>query len=386
MSSPTIHSSLGASGAYRWMACPGSVSLSKDIPRKETEYSKEGTAAHALAETAILSRLSASNWLGERMEGVVVTAEMAEAVDTYVYFIRDLVQEGDILELEHKFSLESLKPPAPMFGTSDAIIYKAKEKKLIVADYKHGAGVPVEVTGNPQLRYYALGALLSFKHRPVDSVEIYIVQPRARHANGPIRSEVVSLAELMDFSVDLLAAAEEALRPNAELVAGKHCRFCPAQPMCPALHKEAQLVAADEFAGRPLVDPRLLSPEQLGAILDRADIIEDWLRSVRGHVQHELEAGRAVPGYKLVPKRASRVWVDERAVVKWASSKLLGDEELFDRKLKSPAALEKVVGKKDLPKELYASVSSGFTLAPSNDPRPAITSVASEEFSALPPS
>ena len=87
-----------------------------------------------------------------------------------------------------------------------------------------------------------------------------------------------------------------------------------------------------------------------------------------------------------MPKRASRVWSNEKDVVGWAKSHGLEPDEMFDRKLKSPAAMEKVVGKKNLPADLYASVSSGYTLAPASDPRPAVTNVAADEFSALPPS
>lgn len=385
MSSPTVHSVLGASSAYRWMACPGSVELSKNIPRKETEYSKEGTAAHALGEIAFAANLHPSNWMGETVEGVTATEDMVQAVAVYVDFLQGLKRDGYELLLEHRFDLSKLNPPAPMFGTSDCVAYHAGERKLIVGDYKHGAGVPVEVEDNPQLKYYALGALLSFdsNHR-VDEVEMVIIQPRAPHKDGPIRRWSCSLTDLLDFSSELLEAAHKAVSSNADLSAGKHCRFCPAQPMCPALHSEAKEIAKMEFDAQPLMDPRLLSANELGYILERADLIEDWVRSIRQHVQSELESGKNVPGWKLVPKRASRVWTSEADVVKWAKSQKLEADEIYEHKLKSPAALEKVVGKKNLPKDLFASVSSGYSLAPASDPRPAITNVAADEFSAIP--
>jgi hypothetical protein len=382
-----IHATLGASSAYRWMSCPGSVSLSKDIPRKETAYSKEGTAAHALSETAFAANLHPSNWLGEEIEGVVVTQDMVIAVEVYVDFLKGLAVFENQLMLEHRFDLSKLNPPAPMFGTSDCVCYLPGERKLIVADYKHGAGVPVEVEDNPQLKYYALGALLALdeKHR-VDEIEMVIVQPRAPHKDGPIRRWSCSLTDLLDFSSELIESAHKAVSPTADLNPGKHCRFCPAQPMCPSLHEETKALAKVEFSDKPLLDPRLLSADEVGYILERADLIEDWVRSIRQHVQSELESGKNIPGWKLVPKRALRSWVNEGKVLDWAKTTQLEEDELFDKKLKSPAALEKVVGKKNLPTELFASVSSGYTLAPASDPRPAVTNVASDEFSALPPS
>lgn len=387
MSSPTIHSTLGASAAYRWLACPGSVKLSINIPRKDTEFSKEGTAAHALAELAFNAHLDPSNWLGETIEKVKVTEDMCDAVRVYVEFLRDLEVQGYELMLEHRFDLSKLNPPAPMFGTSDCVAYHPGERKMIVADYKHGAGVAVEVEDSPQLKYYGLGALLQMSPlNRVETVELIIVQPRAQHSGGPIRRWECDVSHLLDFGGELVDGAHKTMQPDAPLAAGKHCRFCPAQPMCPELHKETQLIAADEFSAAPLMDPRLLSPAQLSEVLEKADLVEDWLRSVRKHVLETLESGKEVPGWKLVPKRALRAWTSEEDVVAWAKTHSVEREELFDYKLKSPAALEKVVGKANLPKHLYASISSGYTLAPTSDPRPAVTNIAADEFSALPPS
>ena len=384
MTGPTAHAALGASSAYRWMACPGSVALSKDVPRKDTVFSLEGTAAHALGELAFKEKLHPSNWLREIVEDVEVSHDMVAAVEVYTKYLTDLQLDGFEVTLEHRFSLEKLDPPAPMFGTSDCVAFRASDGLLVVADYKHGAGVSVEVEDNSQLKYYALGALLAMPAGTrVKSVKMAIIQPRAQHKDGPIREWTTTVDHLLDFADELIEAAHRTTNPNADLASGKHCRFCPAQPMCPQLHKEMQLVAADEFNDKPLVDPRLLKPEQLSAILEKADIIEDWLRSIRQHVQSQLESGADVPGWKLVPKRASRVWVSEQAVKEWANQEMLATVDIMEFKLKSPAAMEKIVGKKNLPKELVSSVSSGYTLAHASDPRPAITNTASDEFSNL---
>lgn len=386
MSGPTVHSTLGASAAYRWLACPGSVKLSANIPRKDTEYSKEGTAAHALAELAFNAHLDPSNWLNEVVETVRVSENMVEAVRVYVEFLRDLEVQGYELMLEHRFDLSKLNPPAPMFGTSDCVAYHKGERKLIVADYKHGAGVAVDVDDSPQLKYYGLGALLQMSPmNRVETVELIIVQPRAQHSGGPIRRWECDASHLLDFGGELVEGAHKTMRDDAPLAAGKHCRFCPAQPMCPELHKQTQLIAVDEFSSSPLMDPRLLTPAQLGDILEKADLVEDWLRSVRQHVQSQLESGSNVPGWKLVPKRATRVWVDQERVVEYLKQKeCLDTEEIFELKMKSPAAIEKIVGKKNLPADLVSAVSSGYTLAPTSDPRPAVTNVAADEFSSLP--
>ncbi len=47
---PLKHAYLGPSSAVRWMSVPAIVQLEKDIPRRDTAYTLEGTDAHTLAE------------------------------------------------------------------------------------------------------------------------------------------------------------------------------------------------------------------------------------------------------------------------------------------------------------------------------------------------
>jgi hypothetical protein len=382
-----LHSEHGASSAYRWTACPGSVSLSRGIPEKTSEYAIEGTVAHALAELALKKERDADFWVGMEIEGWEVTEEMAEAVQVYVDHIKQVMQPGDDLRLEQRVTLERLNPPRPMFGTCDCLIYRRSEKTLFVYDYKHGAGVAVDAIGNKQLRYYALGALLSLdKDEPCEKIVAGIIQPRANHPDGPIREESFGAGDLLDFASELVEAVEKTLEPNAALVPGSHCRFCKASAVCPARRDQAFELARIEFgeAMPDMLDPRAMPIETVAHLLSQADQIEDWIRALRAHVLSELEAGNSVPGFKLVNKRASRVWVNADSVANWAKEKGLHDDEIFDKKIKSPAQFEKVIGKKNLPQEFVASVSSGVTLARADDKRPAAIVNAAQEFAAVP--
>jgi len=383
-----VHSEHGASSAYRWLACPGSVSLSRGIRDKTSEYAIEGTAAHELAELALKKERDASFWIGMQIENVEVTEEMAEAVQVYVDHIKSLLCPDDDLRLEQRITLDKINPPRPMFGTADCVIYRRATKELFVYDYKHGAGVPVEAVGNKQLRYYALGALLSLDStEPCTTITAGIIQPRANHSDGPIREETFSAGELLDFAAELVEGVEATLRPDAALNPGSHCRFCKAAALCPAKRDQAFELAKIEFGEDALlpnhIDPRQMTIEQVANFLTLADQIEDWLRAMRSHVQSELEAGRPVPGWKLVNKRATRVWTSQEQVVEWATKFGLHEDEILDKKVKSPAQLEKIVGKKNLPKDLVSSVSTGYTLARESDKRPAAEVFAGQEFTAI---
>ncbi len=114
-------------------------------------------------------------------------------------------------------------------------------------------------------------------------------------------------------------------------------------------------------------------------------MLEDWAAAVRAHAQAKLERGEEVAGFKLVAKRANRSWVDEQETKQWLLAQpTLHPDEYMVTKLKSPAQIEKLVGKKNLPADLTQKVSSGTTLVPDTDPRPAVVLTAGHEFALLP--
>jgi hypothetical protein len=166
--------------------------------------------------------------------------------------VLSLIEPGDILLIEHRVNLGSLRPPVDMFGTADAIVIKPKRQQLHVIDLKYGAGVLVEAEHNPQTRYYGLGALLGLPlDIVIDTVELVIVQPRLPHPAGLVRREILTALELLAWGRELMAAAHRALAPAAPLVPGRWCRFCPAALTCPALHEQTLADAQNDFDAIP---------------------------------------------------------------------------------------------------------------------------------------
>lgn len=388
----TTHAELNASSSERWMNCPGSIALSRGQPDDVSDYAREGTAAHAVAEKALNLDADPEVWEGETVKGVRVSEEMVEAVRLYVETVRGQRTEDSVLVVEQKFSLEALDPPAPMFGTTDSIVFLRTERCLRVNDLKYGSGILVDPTENSQLMYYALGALLEFEREYgpglVDTIILTIIQPRASHVDGAVRSFTMEYEDLVAFAVELIERAKGALAPDAPVNPGSWCRFCRAKPVCPTLRDEAMAVARIEFETAAPPDPTTLPPEVLADVLNKADILEGWLRSVRERVQGMLERGEHVPGWKVVPKRATRKWINEENVEQWCASHGLDEDDYLEEpKLRSPAQLEKVAKKRKLgvPEDLYEKRSSGNTLAPLHDPRPALACSAADDFAALPP-
>lgn len=361
------HAILGASTAHRWLACPGSVHLISTLPGDRNEgsvYAREGTAAHTLAAWCLGEDRDAVERLGDKIDEFEVTDEMADGVQMYVDLVRANVGYDAAVYIEQTVSLDKLKPPHEMFGTADAVIYRPGLRKLIVVDFKYGAGVVVEAVGNPQLRYYGLGAALTNSAHKFKTLELIICQPRAYHPDGRIRSETIGVDELIEWAPDLIDGARATDDPAAPLHAGSHCQFCPALAGCPEVKRHALVTARLDFAEEPPV-PASLDPAEIATILDRAEIISDWLNAVRHYAHVEAESGRPIPGYKLVAKRGTRLWRDEAKTIATLRGRLkLVDDEVYTAKLRSPAQIEKLIGKGQAwaIEDLWQQVSSGTNL------------------------
>lgn len=378
------HVELSPSSSHRWLHCPGSIEAERGLPDTDSIHSKEGTSAHALGELAFTRNRHPETWLGDVIEGITVTQEMVDAVETYVDVLRDYSDGADIVRIERKLTIpRELNPPGPMMGTSDANFVYETAKLLRVVDYKHGKGVVVEAEDNPQLGYYALMAWLDLRAHSkalaesIEEVELVIVQPRAFHPDGPIRTHRMTLRQLKDFGRELIAGAYRAMAPQPPRIAGDHCGFCKAKLTCGEFRGKALSVAQLEFSdvlegGIVVPDPAALSPDQLGAILTAADVLDAWLKAVRGRAMGDLEAGRPVTGFALKPKRAVRKWADETKVKTWArSAKVKLADIQTTPELKSPAQVEAVAKKVGLtlPEELVVRASSGYTLTTADDPK-----------------
>lgn len=384
MSGTRDHAALGASNASRWMACPGSVNAEEGLPNESTSYAQEGTAAHALAELCLDLKRDAWTWLGETIETVVVTEEMADAVQVYVDYVRGLIGTCTEYGIERQFDLAPLKPPRPMFGTTDFYGFVEGEDGLTlhVADLKFGQGYAVVATDNPQGRYYALGAWVDLatrnyaQARRVRWVTVHIVQPRIldREGKPTISVETLSIVTLRLWAHQLLEAAVRTTTQDPPRHAGDHCRFCKAKPTCSAFRDKALAVAQTSFslvtARQATVPvPGEMTDEQLAAVLDHKDLLEAFLTAVDKEAMGRLEQGKTIPGWGRKPKRATRKWVSESAAADWAEEAGLVPADYEVTTIKSPAQLEKVVGKNKIPASLLTSVSSGDTLCRASNPQ-----------------
>ncbi len=368
------HSTIvGGSTAKRVINCPASVALSADMPpRPESEHAARGTLLHDVMAELLDHNKQPHQMLGKTYKDQVLTQELLDEKVIPALALLDEVDPDKQMEYMVETRVGFGDFLSGVFGSTDLL--GRIHNRAIVLDWKFGDGVLVDAADNPQLLFYAAAAMRTPEARWVfegaTEIECIIVQPPF------IRRWVTDKARVVSFERELAKAVKLAQQDAAPMQSGDHCRWCPAKPVCP------QMTGAVERALKTQLQN--LPAEQIGLMLQQADVIEDYLRDVRALAFQMLENGQPVPGYKLVAKRGTRQWSNEERVIEWATKNNLHDH-LFDVKIKSPAQLEKAVKKFNIefPSELAVSVSSGSTLAPESDPRPAVLQIGRQLTAAL---
>jgi hypothetical protein len=246
------HAILSPSASDRWIACPGSIAACAVMPQKPAgKWAAEGTAAHSLLEMCLRLDQDPEEFIGNEIEeGFKVSEEMAAAVGAAVDWVRDTLRENPSLRLH----IEIRVKPGPLIGlhagelegTADIILEDGR--LCIVADYKHGKGIYVEVKDNSQLKLYAAGAR-ERNGKPFFKYKTVIIQPRNYSNNGrQVRDFHFTEHELVHWiQKTVRPSAHAALQPDAPRKAGAHCRWCAANGSCRVYARHAANMAATEF-------------------------------------------------------------------------------------------------------------------------------------------
>jgi hypothetical protein len=374
------HSTLmGGSIAWRRINCNASYALEEAAPEPPvSSYAQKGTMLHSVMQHVLDNEVDPMTMIGFTEEGQTLT------VDDVQDLIQPALDDFDRLLMNYDIEEFDLITEASVqyrgmnaFGTCDVIV--STPKWLIFVDWKFGKGVLVKGGAqNAQLKFYAGAAretpgTKELFQRDVKSVVLAIIQPPAAEKGQDSLTFGEIFEDELDGFVEDVRAAVKRIRTedNLEPRAGKWCRFCNAAPTCPAKLGEVQALLT--------LDPktRIIDPIELGSLVRRADEMETWIKAVRSTARNELQRGRVVDGFKLAEKRATRKWIDEDQAENLLIDAGVALLELHDRKLVSPRRAERLLktagGDPKAIEEVVTRQSSGTTMVPEDDPRPAIT-------------
>lgn len=386
------HSILSPSKAYQWMACTPSARLEEGFADNPSEAAVEGTLAHELAELKLRNHFYPSEFGRRKLTAAINKLkkehpdlwqeEMMDYTDDYLDFIKSealAVPAEPYAAIEKQVDLTAYIPDG--FGTADCILVCGDT--IHVIDFKYGKNPNGRVNAehNPQMQLYALGAYEAYKLLyPIKRIRMSIVQPRLPDG---ITSWETTLEELLAFGRKVKEQAALAMEGKGEFAPSeKTCRYCKARGKCRARADESVRLA---FAGGFQKKPPLISNEEMGEYLRLGAGVEKWLSELQDVALKECLAGNSVPGWKAVEGRGGRVWTDLDKAFNHLTEAGIPDAILWERKPVTPAALEKVLGRKEYTAQTegYVSKKPGKpALVEASDKRPAITNqiTASEAF------
>jgi hypothetical protein len=361
--------------------------------RKESEFAREGTKAHALGELKIRRALYKADHMTaakhsrmskaeqEAYQGIndhrykalrdalgEIPKDMEQATDSYCDVVMEKylrAREADSstqLLLEQRLDYSRWVPSG--FGTGDCVI--VSDRLLEVLDYKHGKGIPVNAVDNPQLRLYGLGAydrfclLFNFP-----AVRMTIIQPRLES----VTEETLSITDLLNWAeTAVVERAKLAWAGTGEFVPGEHCRFCSAKAVCSA--RVAQGLKVFQYG---LESPGLISDEQMAEILPLLDDAAAWIQDIKAYAENQALHGQRIPGYKLVRgKKPNRVWSDPEEAEAVLLRSGFPVDAFRETKLKPVGQVEKQLGKATFQALLGELTSQGdgkLILVPESDKR-----------------
>jgi hypothetical protein len=357
------------------------------MPEKDTAYTREGTIAHAMAETMLRKLLElGANSLPEsftffsnfftdideqaqacQLEGLD-WKEMAETV--YEHYVRlvyesylgaKLLDPEAVLLIEAKLKLGEFIPEG--FGSSDAVLIYGDT--LEVFDLKYGKGVKVSADKNAQMMCYALGAYLGpGELYDIKWVQMTIIQPRLKHES----SYRIHAIDLMFWADQVLKpAAKQAFEGKGEQVPGDHCRFCKVAAKCRALADYTLRVTQEK------TEPGVMSLDEIAELLPHFATIKSWISSVEEFALEAALEGDTIPGYKVVEGRSVRkISNPAEAIARLDGAGIPAENYLKPAELKTITDLEKTLTKKGFKTilgDLVIKPEGKPTLVEESDPR-----------------
>lgn len=376
------HALLGASGAHKWLHCTPSARLEETLPDSTSEYAQEGSLAHEIGELKLrkaftdpMGPRTFTNRLKKLQANPLYQEEMLRHTDTYLDYVSGVVHGYKTLPyvaIEKKLDYGKYAPEG--FGTGDCIVIGGSV--MYVIDLKYGKGVPVSAFENPQMMLYALGALLEYSILyNIEQIMMVIVQPRL----DSISEFVMSVSDLMYWATNtVMGAAEKAWKGEGEFVPGEHCRFCRANALC-----RARADFNTSLEGFNYMRPPLISNEEVGQILERAQDLAKWAKDLEEYALSETLKGGIIPGWKSVAGRGSRKFTDIDKAFKFLVESGFAEALLYKREPLTAPAVEELIGKeafKALSTEHVIKTPGKPTLVPESDPREAFKQYDLEEL------
>ena len=372
---------LNASSASTWSSCTAQphyvVANANRIPPQDTEFSVEGTTAHAVVE-ALFKKTKLSD---------KATPDMKKHAQAFVDFCLDKKAPGATDHIKrtgmgHRWWSELKVSLFYMPARNGFVDFCCiADDGVHIADFKYGQGVAVSAFENLQMAIYARSMIEQLKLKP-ETVHMHIYQPRVRQGDKQ-STWTIDYKELVQFTDDRVLGPAEDIQAKAltlEFRPGtKTCQFCPCESFCEARTKwllddtPLETITTGEVPKLPKADS--ISDDVLSKIVLKIDDIKKWLSSAEKYATSMALNGKSLPGLKLVKgKGGHRKWGNPDLAKEKLLTKLKR-EDIITEDLITPTQVSEF--EHDFEKaewgeiqKLIVKPEGGPTLVSVDDPRP----------------
>lgn len=380
------HARLSPSSGPRWLYCPASVPRTEALPDEGDggPAAQWGTESHAYVEKAWECGLS-PEFLHDGSEEEREKAECAQ--EMYNYLVQRHTELKPVaVNVEMAVNPGKVAKVEDCYGTADGVV--CSTTILEVVDLKTGRGI-VE-PDSVQLGLYLLGALNEYwpdrsNPCPFEEFLTTIVQPRAPHELGPIRTDSWTLEQLLKLEERLKDASIMVASGNPLANPGDgQCRWCRVKGECPEYAQwmfgttlEASGIQPDAgVAALELASAtggaHKLGSDQIAQLLQLRDSLISWLDAVGDEAMARLSRREPIPGYKLIRGTGRPAWKGEKDAVPKALRKLkLKKGQIFNDSLKTPLQVMKSDLTEEQSKaitELWHRPEGALKVVPSTNP------------------
>lgn len=250
------------------------------IPDKPTADSDFGTRVHAF-----LARELDYDDLTPAEADIAESCEKIEAEVVKQWRLRNQIPDDAVIRVERDSERMWLEIQGEKQCSGLADVIHTWMRHALVLDFKTLPGDHKEAPDNLQLRCLAVLAGQRAMGWLV-SCDVAIIQPLVTHTPMVCHYGVDDLIAAQKELRDILSAANA---PDAPLVPGDQCKFCRANAICPAVHKEVETLSALTINASGLTVP----DEDMARLLGKCGAATKMIASIKAECFRRAEADPA---------------------------------------------------------------------------------------------
>lgn len=329
------HSMFGGSSLMRRLYCPGSYFMEQDLPEVESKYAEMGIKLHKEVENRINK---GQKILFEGTEEVAIQY----CYNQYLNLVSNCHIKPEVFT-EKSFDMSEIFSEIEI-TTADMVAIVGTVG--YVYDWKFNYNDVEEVKHNLQLGLYALAVFREFPN--ITQCHVVIVEGFKEKTSSYLynRDDCSNIIEFIKMIITNCNKSFAKLRPSK-----KTCQYCKAFiDICPAV----QALLKDNKDLDEIKKASNLSSEEVGKLLDAAEINDYWAGKVKEYAYALAATGNKIEGWYMKPGKQIRSWKDDVTEQKLIElGQFLGKpvDNMSEVKLISPAELESKWGKVALIKQ-----------------------------------